>query len=77
MTLAQRIVGVILVGGLIWFLGYLLQPTDNTDEDRWRRSGMMLYTDAETGCQYLRAGFGGLTPRMAADGRHMGCRKTP
>ena len=35
-------------------------------------------TDAETGCQYLMRERGGLTPRIAPDGRtHMGCRATP
>lgn len=30
------------------------------------RSGMRLYTDALTGCQYLSAG-GGITPRLDSD----------
>jgi hypothetical protein len=37
------------------------------------RSGLGLRTDSETGCQYLESRFGGLTPRLTADGRHL-CR---
>lgn len=33
-----------------------------------------LYKDWGTGCEYLRVRMGGVTPRIAADGRsHMGC----
>lgn len=39
---------------------------DSTDT-KTERSGMALYTDALTGCQYLSAG-GGLTPRIDSDG---------
>jgi hypothetical protein len=42
-------------------------------------SGMGLFTDNGTGCQYLGYGSGhngkALTPRIAADGKtHMGCK---
>lgn len=46
-------------------------PRDDTDSPN-KRSGMGLYTDHKTGLQYLRAGwFGGLTPRLDANGKHM------
>lgn len=38
---------------------------DSTDT-KTTRSGMELYTDALTGCQYLSAG-GGITPRLDSD----------
>ncbi len=45
-------------------------PYDDTD-DKPTRSGMRLYTDHGTGCQYLSPGvFGGLTPRARQDGTH-------
>lgn len=45
---------------------------DSTDT-KTARSGMKLYTDALTGCQYLSAG-GGLTPRIDSDGEPV-CNK--
>lgn len=44
---------------------------DSTDTSDDERSGMSLYTDALTGCQYLGAGFGGITPRLDKDGHHV------
>lgn len=49
--------------------GYGRDDTDAPDE----RSGLELRTDFGTGCQYLEASSGGLTPRLDADGNHMGC----
>ena len=51
---------------------------DDTDPPNGR-SGMDLFTDAATGCQYLGFGVGtngkAITPRIAADGKtHMGCK---
>lgn len=31
-------------------------------------------TDTETGCQYMATRNGGITPRIDADGIHMGCK---
>lgn len=45
---------------------------DDTDGKNVR-SGLGLYTDFGTGCQYLWR-FGGLTPRMSGSGTQMGCR---
>lgn len=50
-------------------------PRDATDPPHGKRSGMLLRTDYGTGCQYLAEPFGGITPRVDADGRHMGCRR--
>lgn len=42
--------------------------TRGTSED------LVVFNDRDTGCQYVRGGYG-LTPRIAADGRtHMGCK---
>lgn len=51
---------------------------DDTDPPNGM-SGMNLFTDHGTGCQYLGYGSGAngkaLTPRIAADGKaHMGCK---
>lgn len=46
-----------------------------SDPGQWgQRSGLMPRTDSRTGCQYLEAMSGGLTPRLDRDGRHIGCR---
>ncbi len=50
-------------------------PRDATDHPQGERSCMLLRTDHQTGCQYLSEPFGGITPRVDADGRHMGCRR--
>jgi hypothetical protein len=44
---------------------------DTDDRTNNHASGMALYTDYGTGCQYVRAGGGGITPRMGADGRQV------
>lgn len=36
---------------------------------------VVIVTDKETGCDYLRAPSGGITPRLDANGKHVGCRK--
>ena len=48
---------------------------DNSDPGQWGgRSGITPRTDALTGCQYLEAANGGITPRLGRDGRQLGCR---
>jgi hypothetical protein len=49
---------------------------DDSDVQGWGggRSGMRPMTDALTGCQYLGLSDGGITPRLDADGGHLGCR---
>lgn len=51
------------------------RPYDSTDDaENGERSGMVLYTDNMTGCQYLEAGIiGGMTPRLDGTGKHVGC----
>jgi hypothetical protein len=52
---------------------HAITPKDNSDPPGfWSRSGMALYTDHLSGCQYLRGSlFGGLTPRMDSDGKQV------
>ncbi|WP_431222239.1 hypothetical protein ACQ86O_17955 [Serratia sp. L9] len=60
------IIASILLPFLSWLsfkAGFLVDDTDGT-----RRSGMALYTDAATGCQYLGVSGYGITPRMDKDG---------
>jgi len=64
-----------LILALLANYALLLMPYDNTDDVlNETRSGMSLYTDNLTGCQYLKAGFfGGIVPRVNGNGRHIGC----
>ncbi|MBC9176786.1 hypothetical protein [Pseudoroseomonas ludipueritiae] len=48
-------------------------PPDDTDSPS-ARSGLALHTDHRTGCQYLSALFGGVTPRLDGQGKQVGCR---
>lgn len=42
---------------------------DSTDDPTGSRSGLVLYTDHATGVQYVGTAFGGITPRVALDGK--------
>lgn len=66
-------VGLIFL--LVAFLSDWLTPYDDTDDiENGERSGMALYTDNLTGCQYLNASFfAELTPRVDGNGKHVGC----
>lgn len=74
--LRQFFAGIILVfAGIILALcaNYVVSNwgQDSTDKGFWSRSGMRLYTDAATGCQYLATSFGSLHPRLNSSGQHM------
>jgi len=56
---------------VFYFLLSFFFATDDTDRGKWTRSGMSLYTDYGTGCQYLGKIFGGITPRVDKDGKHI------
>lgn len=47
---------------------YLPESARDSTDTKTARSGMKLFTDALTGCQYLSVGDGGLTPRIDSDG---------
>jgi hypothetical protein len=59
----------------VWVALLVLSPLDDTDEGNFARSGMVLHTDNATGCQYLSKVFGGIVPRLNADGSHKGCHR--
>jgi hypothetical protein len=66
---------VVIVVGLSIFLAYAAADAfklgwDDTDGET-KRSGMRLFTDYRTGCQYLGGAWGGITPRVNRDGTHM------
>lgn len=64
----------------IFVIGVLIDGVqyDSTDDaENGRRSGMQLYVDYETGCEYLSGsnlfGSAGITPRLNPEGRQI-CR---
>ena len=68
--LAVAVVSLLIGGGgLAWDAYRPWEPTDNyvTGE----RSGLTIYTDAHTGCQYLQTNLGGLTARLRPTGKHI------
>ena len=70
----RLLVNVAMVLAGIHFAGSMLGVgMDDTDVSATKRSGMRLHTDALTGCQYLAANGGGITPRLDASGKHI-CR---
>jgi hypothetical protein len=65
-----------VVGLFVAFVwGLLPFGRDNTDPASGARSGIVPATDALTGCQYLIAPGGGITPRLDRSGTQIGCRQ--
>lgn len=67
--------GLVLPGLTACLVASLAMGRDDTDPPNGR-SGLRLFTDAKTGCQYLSDPHGNsaLTPRLGADGRQV-CTK--
>jgi hypothetical protein len=69
MKFETKVFWAIVVAILVWAW---FQPYDSTDDTlRKERSGLAIYTDHGTGCQYVGRFFGGLTPRLDKDGKPM------
>lgn len=64
--------GIVVVGCLAIICVVTLRNYDVTDDlVAKKRSGLLLYIDYGTGCQYLGGLFGGITPRLNKKGRHI------
>jgi hypothetical protein len=59
-------VGLTLLAAVCFFTG---RHYEKDDSDGASRSGMIVYTDALTGCQYLGTITGAITPRLNKDGK--------
>lgn len=65
---------ILLILLIVLVLVPILSPYDDTDDrENRQRSGMYLFTDHGTGCQYLGRILGGLVPRLDQDGKQV-CR---
>jgi hypothetical protein len=61
---------------ILWLVSLSPLGRDDTDPGSWgKRSGFVPRVDHKTGCEYLEGGRGGITPRLTADGSHMGCKQ--
>ena len=56
---------------LVIQFAYYVLPIGMDDTDGENRSGLVPRIDARTGCQYLEAQGGGITPRLDAAGKHI------
>lgn len=67
------IIGLLIIAVIIsWSLAVKYIPYDDTDLAFEKRSGLKLYTDYGTGCQYLATPYGKtLTPRFDREGKHI------
>lgn len=61
---------LMIVGGFVLLAAQCSSQKDSTDPPGGR-SGLSIYVDHYTGCQYLSSSWGGLTPRLDTDGRHI------
>lgn len=60
------------------FFAVVTVLTRSPEDPQTPRAGLFVacaYVDEATGCEYLGGPFGPSTPRLAADGSHMGCRE--
>ena len=64
--------GVIAAGTFI--LSAFADYDDTDDQTNRTRSGLKLYKDHGTGCEYLSSGHFHLTPRTGMNGTQAGCR---
>jgi len=68
MNVVIKFLAVIGVLAIIFAVYAYHMPTDSTDKGRWKRSGMRLHVDQDTGINYLSTLRGGLVPRLHPDG---------
>ena len=76
MKTSARVASISIALILISWIFEIFIPYDNTDDvGKQKRSGMGLYTDNLTGCQYLSNGmFSALTPRLNNKNEQVGCK---
>ena len=66
-----NLAAIVVIVSFIWQrTGLPLIGGDSTDGPT-ERSGLALFVDHGTGCQYLARSFSGVTPRLTADGKPM------
>ena len=72
LNIGTVIIFIILISLVSWTFNYFTIGFDSTDNHKTKeRSELTLYTDYDTGLQYIRGGlFGGLQPRLNSDGTH-------
>jgi hypothetical protein len=73
-----ELLSAILIAVMVSYLIYMTsdRPYDDTDDETTEtRSGLTLYIDHGTGCEYIASNaFGQLHPRLDKNGNHI-CRE--
>lgn len=64
-----------LLGGLIGYIVWLMEGPPPPPQTKSEAGEVHVYTDPDTGCEYLTRFRGSITPRVNAAGQHMGCTK--
>ena len=66
-------IGTVFIAiGIVIIISTKFTPYDDTDDEKnKKRSNMRLHIDNRTGCHYLSATFGGITPRLDKKGQHI------
>jgi hypothetical protein len=72
----KDLIRLVIIAIVVSSLHGYFKDKDDTDPENGR-SGLMLFTDAKTGCQYVGNPAGGIIPRMNEEG-HIGgfCNKS-
>lgn len=71
--LLSKVLVILAIATLISYLiSNFFTPYGSTDVPG-KRSGLRLYKDAKTGCEYLSANKNGLVKRVDINGTHIGC----
>lgn len=69
------VVVTVLLSGVNYVLGTYTDIGRDDSDPPSGRSDMKILTDHKTGCQYLMAAHGGLTPRLDENGKQMCVKK--
>jgi hypothetical protein len=68
-------ISLIVVFAIAYGITRLLPYDDTDDQANSKRSGLTLTIDRGTGCHYVGGMFGGVSPRLDANGKQV-CRET-
>ena len=71
----ESLITIVVIGIVIMLFSWLTPYDDTDDEASKERSGMVLFTDYGTGCQYVGTGQiwgnSSLTPRLDSNGNQV------
>ena len=74
MKLTGDVIPPLILGLFVASLLYLFWSNNNDRSESDGRSGLVVFTDSQTGCQYVGWKFHALTPRLDNNGKQI-CAK--